>query len=83
MSCGMYSVYSESNLFLSASAGLWCVGLRSAFPLFLLDALVDFFAVDGNVFWRAHPDSNLIPFGAKHSHLYIVPDIQGLADTSC
>jgi hypothetical protein len=50
---------------------------------FLLDALVDFFAVNRNFLGRVHPDPDLIALYAEHGYLNVVTDVQGLAYASC
>jgi hypothetical protein len=43
---------------------------------FLLDALIDFFAMHGNVFRRIDSDPYLITFDAEHRDVHIVTDHQ-------
>ena len=49
---------------------------------FFFDAFVNFFAMNGDFFWRIDADTNLIPLDAKHGDLNVVADVQGFADPS-
>jgi hypothetical protein len=47
-----------------------------------LDALVNFFAVHGNLFWRVNANAHLITFNAQHGDSDFVTHHQGLSDPS-
>jgi hypothetical protein len=48
-----------------------------------LDALVDFFAMNGNIFSCADADEHLVAFHANDGHGDIVTDHKSLANPSC
>jgi hypothetical protein len=50
--------------------------------LFALDALIDFFAMDGDVLRRVDPDAHLIALHAKNGNRHVVPDHYRLANAS-
>jgi len=56
--------------------------LRVPRLLLALNLLVNFFAVDRNMFRRSDPDTYLVPLHPKHGHGNIIPDLDRLADSS-
>jgi hypothetical protein len=48
-----------------------------------LDALVDFFAMNGDVFRCADADTHLVALHANDGHGDVVPDHDSLANPSC
>src|SRR5262245_61145469 len=57
--------------------------LAAAFILFfLLNALVNFFAVHRYIFWRIDAKTHLIAFHTQHSHGYFIANNQCFTDTA-
>jgi hypothetical protein len=50
--------------------------------LLALNSIVDFFAMYGYILRRINPKPHLITFDAQHGHGDLIPDHQGLADSS-
>ena len=44
--------------------------------LLLLNLLIYFFPVDGNIAWRINTNSDLVAFYAKHGDIDIVTDLE-------
>jgi len=50
---------------------------------FALDALVDFFSVDCNLFRRVDPDTNLVTLHAQNGDSDVIANHHGFTDASC
>jgi hypothetical protein len=61
------------------------VTMAFALTVLLLEAnaLINFFAMNGNVFWGLYPKAYLVPLYPEHRYIDIAADHDGLADTSC
>src|SRR5580704_16270361 len=51
--------------------------------LFALDALVDFFAMDGDILRRVDADPDLVSFDPQNRDGHIISDHDGLDDAPC
>jgi hypothetical protein len=64
-----------------AQSGLFVVS-DSLSGLFLLNTLINFFAMNRDILGRIHTNANLIAFDAEHGHIDLVADHQRLPDSS-